>query len=133
MRTSSEISLYYPSGPQNPMTNVFIKDTERRYTGLRKNCETWYPFLVQCDPHQHVLIFFLFDSSHSIHPWRKKWQFPVFLPRKSHGKRSLVSYTVPKGCKELDTSEQLSTAQHSNHGKCISCLNSGFGVHSFGD
>ena len=40
-------------------------------------------------------------------PWRKKWQpTPVFLPRKSHGWRSLVGYG-PGGCKESDTTEQL--------------------------
>ena len=33
-------------------------------------------------------------------PWRKKWQnTPVFLPRKSHGLRSLVGYS-PWGRKE---------------------------------
>ena len=32
-------------------------------------------------------------------PWRRKWQpTPVFLPGKSHGQRSLVSYG-PWGCK----------------------------------
>ena len=37
-------------------------------------------------------------------PWRRKWQpTPVLLPRKSHGRRSLV----PWGCKELDTTEWL--------------------------
>ena len=39
--------------------------------------------------------------------WRRKWQpTPVFLPEKSHGWRSLVDYS-PRGCKELDTTEQL--------------------------
>ena len=28
----------------------------------------------------------------------------VFLPKKSHGQRSLADYS-PKGCKELDTTE----------------------------
>ena len=32
----------------------------------------------------------------------------IFSPEKSHGQRSLVGYR-PKGCKELDTTEQLST------------------------
>ena len=28
-------------------------------------------------------------------PWRRKWEpTPVFLPRKSHGQRSLLGYTV---------------------------------------
>ena len=40
-------------------------------------------------------------------PWRREWQpTPVFLPRESHGQRSLASYS-PWGCKELDTTEQL--------------------------
>ena len=39
--------------------------------------------------------------------WRRKWQpIPIFLPEKSHGQRSLVSYS-PWGCKELDTTEQF--------------------------
>ena len=41
-------------------------------------------------------------------PWRRKWQStPVFLPRKSHGQRSLVAYS-PWGCEELGMTEQLS-------------------------
>ena len=37
----------------------------------------------------------------------EKWQpTPVFLPGKSHGQRSLVGYS-PWGCKESDTTEQL--------------------------
>ena len=41
--------------------------------------------------------------------WRRKWQpTPVFLPRESHGQRSLVNYS-PWGCKEPDMTEQLST------------------------
>ena len=40
-------------------------------------------------------------------PWGRKWQpTPVFLPGKSHWQRSLVGYS-PRGCKELDTTEQL--------------------------
>ena len=34
---------------------------------------------------------------------------PVFLPEKSHGQRSLVSYS-PRGHKESDTTEWLNTA-----------------------
>ena len=30
-------------------------------------------------------------------PWRRKWQStPIFLPRKSHGQRSLVGYSLPE-------------------------------------
>ena len=40
-------------------------------------------------------------------PWRRNWQpTPVFLPGKSHGRRSLVGYS-PWGCKESDTTERL--------------------------
>ena len=38
-------------------------------------------------------------------PWRRKWQpTPVFLPGKSHGQRSLASYS-PWGHKESDMTE----------------------------
>ena len=40
-------------------------------------------------------------------PWRRKWQpIPVFLPRESHGRRSLVGYS-PRSRKESDTTERL--------------------------
>ena len=40
-------------------------------------------------------------------PWIKKWQStPVFLPGGFHGQRSLVGYS-PCGCKESNTSQQL--------------------------
>ena len=42
---------------------------------------------------------------------REEWQpIPVFLPGESHGQKSLVGYS-PWGCKELDVTERLSTAQ----------------------
>ena len=42
--------------------------------------------------------------------WRREWlPTPVFLPRESHGQRSLVDYG-PWDRKELDTSERLSIA-----------------------
>ena len=40
-------------------------------------------------------------SYNPIYTWQPT---PVFLPRKSHGQRSLVGYS-PWGCKELDTTE----------------------------
>ena len=44
--------------------------------------------------------------------WRRAWQpTAVFLPGKSHGQRSLAGYS-PRGRKESDTTERLSTAQH---------------------
>ena len=45
-------------------------------------------------------------------PWRRAWQpTPVFLPGEFHGQRSLAGYS-PWGHKELDMTEQLSTAHH---------------------
>ena len=45
-------------------------------------------------------------------PFRKKWQpSPVFLPKKSHGQRSLLGYSL-RGHKELDTTEQMSMPTH---------------------
>ena len=45
-------------------------------------------------------------------PWRQKQQpTPVLLPGKSHGQRSLAGYS-PLGHKELDMTEQLSTAHN---------------------
>jgi len=45
-------------------------------------------------------------------PWRRAWQpTPVFLPGEFHGQRSLAGYS-PWGRKELDMTEQLSTAHH---------------------
>ena len=40
-------------------------------------------------------------------PWRREWlPTPVFLPRKYHGQRSLLGYSL-WGLTELDTNEQL--------------------------
>ena len=40
-------------------------------------------------------------------PLKREWQVtPVFLPRESHGQRSLAGYN-PWGRKELDMTEQL--------------------------
>ena len=44
-----------------------------------------------------------------------EWQpTPVFLPEESHGQRSLGGYS-PRGPKELDMTEELSTHACSNH------------------
>ena len=42
-------------------------------------------------------------------PWRRKWlRIPVFLPRESHGQRSLAG-SSPRGCKESDMTEHART------------------------
>ena len=39
-------------------------------------------------------------------PWRRAWKpTPVFLPRESHGQRSLVGYS-PKSHRQSDTTEE---------------------------
>ena len=48
---------------------------------------------------------------------RKQQPTPVFLPGKSHGQRSPVSYS-PWGCKKSDMTERLSTA-HRHKGKAF--------------
>ena len=53
-------------------------------------------------------------------PWRKEWlPTPAFLPGEFHGQRNLAGYS-PRGCKELDTAEQLS------HTDCLVLINISF-------
>ena len=48
-------------------------------------------------------------------PWRKEWlPTPVFLPGEFHGQRSLAGYS-PWGCKQSDTTEQLSLSFPFSH------------------
>ena len=59
-------------------------------------------------------------------PWGRAWQpTPVFLPRESHGQRSLAGYS-PQGRKESDTTdvpEQAHTIMfHSNVLMVVTCL-----------
>ena len=47
----------------------------------------------------------VFDTQVRKIPWRREWQpTPLFLPIKSHGQRSLVSYS-PQGHKESDMNQ----------------------------
>ena len=52
------------------------------------------------------------------YPWRRKWKpTPVFLPGKSHGRRTLVAYS-PWGCRvghDWETSLSLSWIWHQRH------------------
>ena len=52
--------------------------------------------------------------------WRCKWQPTSVLPGKFHGQKNLVGYG-PQGCKELDMTEWLRTAQHSGTKRWIRC------------
>ena len=62
----------------------------------------------KCSSHIHLSIQMLVDIFVDFNKsWRRKWHpTPVFLPGKSHGRRSLVGYS-PWGCKESDMTERL--------------------------
>ena len=63
-------------------------------------------FLLVCRQGNH-LTWNLAFRRHSVNVWRRKWQpSPVLLPGKSHGRRSLVSYS-PWGREESDRTERL--------------------------
>ena len=64
-------------------------------------------------------LFVLYSSR--VGNWRRQWHpTPVFLPRKSHGRRSLVGCS-PWGREELDTTERL----HFHFS--LSCIGEGYG------
>ena len=56
-------------------------------------------------------------------PWRRKWQpTPGFLPRESHGQRTLAG-CCPWGRKESDTTEQARARTHTHtHTCCDTCI-----------
>ena len=57
-------------------------------------------------------------------PWRKKWKpTPVFFPGETHGQRRLAGYS-PRGCKESDMTEWLSTHEPGKRWK----MNSAAGI-----
>ena len=52
-------------------------------------------------------------------PWRRAWQpTPVFLPRESHGERSLADYS-PVGHKELDATKHTGIENAYTHRTCF--------------
>ena len=52
-------------------------------------------------------------------PWGRKWlPASVFLPRKSHGQRNLVGYTVHEVTTESDTTEWLNSNNDNKSKKC---------------
>ena len=60
----------------------------------------WYRMCQQCRKPR-------FDPWAGKIPWRREWQPTAgFLPKESHGQRSLAGYH-PCGCKELDMIERL--------------------------
>ena len=64
--------------------------------------------------------------------WGTKWQAtPVFLPGESHGQRSLVGYR-PWGCKESDTTEQLTHIEYGRENYRICHKVCHVGIHNFG-
>ena len=65
---------------------------------------------------RHLIYIYCFsDLFIGLCPWRRGWQpTPVFLPGKSHGKRSLTGYNL-WSCKESDTTEPFSMHTRRSH------------------
>ena len=59
------------------------------------------------------------DSCHGERPLGREWlPTPVFLPGEFHGQRSLAGYS-PWGCRESDTTEQLTHTHRVNDGQWV--------------
>ena len=59
-------------------------------------------------------------------PWGRKWQpTPVFLPRKSHGQRTLYS---PWGRKRIDTTQLLNKQKQTNKNAVHQSLRASFDI-----
>ena len=56
---------------------------------------------------------YLYIDTH-VQSLRERQPTPVFLPGEFHGQRSLAGYS-PWGCKELDTTEQLTHTHTHTH------------------
>ena len=68
---------------------------------------TWISLVAQTVKHLHTMWETRVQSLGWKISWRRKWQTtPVFLPEKSHRRRSLVGYS-PWGQKESDTAEDF--------------------------
>ena len=67
-------------------------------------------FFFQCKCGAEVFVFVFYYGL-----WRRKWQpTPVSLPGESHGRRSLIGYSL-RGRKESDTTEWLFTLLYCGH------------------
>jgi len=79
------------------------KSCGRYYGGLKK------PNALGIGPREVYSLGRKGDNNHV--PWRRKWQpRSIFLPGKSHGQRSLASYS-PRGCKESDMTIDKTTTK----------------------
>ena len=79
---------------------------EKLWGGMEK-IRAGVDFCLQCRRHRRRR----FGSQFGKIPSRRAWQpTPVFLPGESHGQRGLVGYS-PWGCKESDTTEQLTLSK----------------------
>ena len=71
----------------------------------------------QCGRHKR----YRFDLWVEKIPWSRKWQpTPVFLPRKSHGQRSLAGYS-PWRHKESEMTEHTYISHSHHYIKCFRC------------
>ena len=91
----SSLICFFPTTPNFESSLLTVKGFPKWNTGKESVC--------QCRRYKRCG----FDPWVAKISWRRKWlATPVFLPGKSHGQRSLVSYS-PWGHKELDTTERL--------------------------
>ena len=78
-------------------TNFIYLSIDRDFLGGASDKE----LACQCKKHKRRR----FDPWVGKVPWRRAWQLtPVFLPRESHGQRTLAGYS-PQGLKELDSTK----------------------------
>ena len=90
---------------RNPTSFLRLLLTDQPLLGLPT--ETWTPLVAQMVKRLPTMWGTGFNPWVGKIPWRRKWRpTPVFLPGKSHGRRSLVGYS-PWGHKESDTTERL--------------------------
>ena len=103
----SLISQLWPRAPNLPSSAAIM---EIQVCTVKQRLPRWYSdkeFACQCRR-------CIFDPWVGKIPWRRAWQpTPVLLPGESHRQRSLAGYS-PWGRKELDMTERLSIACHSN-------------------
>ena len=96
-QTKSPLIPVQPSKPRQPLESLIKKDSSLLLTGSSDDKESVHNQETGFNPWVRKI------------PWRREWQLtPVFLPGEFHGQRSLEGYS-PWGCKELDTTERLTT------------------------
>ena len=91
----------------NFITCMYLCGVPRWCSGKESTC--------QCRKHKRYRVYLWIGKI----PWSRRWQpTPIFLPGKFYGQRSLAGCSI-WSCKELDTTELLSTHTHTHTHTCI--------------